>query len=70
MPSTFNYGIDTLTVNTVLAIAAGKIKGVLNEKAIQTIKTSQQSVQQIVDEGRTVYGVNTGFGILANTAIS
>ena len=31
---------------------------------------SQQAVQQIVDEGRTVYGVNTGFGILANTAIS
>ncbi len=70
MPSTFNYGIDTLTVNKVLAIAAGKLKAVLNDKAIQAIKASQQSVQQIVDEGRTVYGVNTGFGILANTAIS
>lgn len=70
MPSTFNYGIDTLTVTKVLAIAAGKLKAVLNEKAVQAIKASQQSVQQIVDEGRTVYGVNTGFGILANTAIS
>ncbi len=70
MPSTFNYGIDTLTVTKVLAIAAGKLKAVLNDKAIQAIKASQQSVQQIVDEGRTVYGVNTGFGILANTAIS
>ncbi len=70
MPSTFNYGIDTLTVNKVLAIAAGKLKAVLNDKAIQAIKASQQSVQQIVDDGITVYGVNTGFGILANTAIS
>ena len=25
---------------------------------------------QIVNEGKTVYGINTGFGILANTAIS
>ncbi|OSZ79903.1 histidine ammonia-lyase [Chitinophagaceae bacterium IBVUCB2] len=70
MPLTFNYGIDTLTVSNVLAIANGKLKAVLSDKAIEVIKASQQSVQQIVDEGRTVYGINTGFGILANTAIS
>lgn len=70
MPAIFNYGIDTLTVKTVLAIANGSSKAILNNKAIATINASQQSVQQIVDEGRTVYGVNTGFGILANTAIS
>lgn len=70
MPLTFNYGIDTLTVSKVLAIANGKLKAVLSDKAIEVIKASQQSVQQIVDEGRTVYGINTGFGILANTAIS
>lgn len=70
MPSNFNYGIDSLTVTKVLAIAAGKLNAVLNDKAIQAIEASQESVQQIVDEGRTVYGVNTGFGILANSAIS
>lgn len=70
MSLSFNYGIDQLTVGTAIAIASGKIKAVLNEAAIKKINASQQAVQQIVDEGRTVYGVNTGFGILANTAIS
>lgn len=68
--SVFNYGSGKLTVEKALSISSGKIKAVLNDKAVSAIKASQQSVQQIVDDGRTVYGVNTGFGILANTAIS
>jgi histidine ammonia-lyase len=70
MPTTFNYGTDTLTTSTALAIAAGTVKGVLNEEAVRKVKASQQHVQQIVDANKTVYGVNTGFGILANTPIS
>lgn len=70
MPITFNYGIDTLTTSTALAIAAGTVKGALNEEAVRKINASQQHVQQIVDANKTVYGVNTGFGILANTPIS
>lgn len=70
MPTTFNYGIDTLTTSTALAIAAGTVKGILNEEAVRKVNASQQHVQQIVDANKTVYGVNTGFGILANTPIS
>ena len=70
MPPFFNYGIDKLTVGTVIAIADGKIKGVLNKEAINRINTSQQSVQQIVANKKTVYGINTGFGILASAPIS
>ena len=66
----FNYGIDKLTVENVLAIATGKTKGMLSEEAIKKVKASQQQVQQIVEENKTVYGINTGFGILANTPIS
>lgn len=68
--STFNYGIDRLTIGKVLAIASGAMKGVLNEQATRNVRNSQQHVQQIVDNNKTVYGVNTGFGILANTKIS
>jgi histidine ammonia-lyase len=57
-------------VNKAIAIASGKIKGVLDDKAVQHIQVSQRAVQEIVDKNRTVYGVNTGFGILANTPIS
>ncbi len=70
MNKIFNYGIDQLTVGSAIAIGSGKIKAVLNEKAIQKIKASQQHVQQIVADNKTVYGINTGFGILSNTKIS
>jgi histidine ammonia-lyase len=66
----FNYGTDHLTVGNVVAIAAGKTKAILNDKVIKQVKASQQYVQQIVADNKTVYGVNTGFGILANTKIS
>ncbi len=70
MPSIFNYGSEKLTVSLAIKIGKREVKGVLNEDTKDRISASQQAVQQIVDEGRTVYGVNTGFGILANTAIS
>ncbi len=70
MNSTFNYGKDILTVGTALAIASGKCKGLMNEEVKKKVQASHRLVQQIVEEGKTVYGINTGFGILANTAIS
>ncbi|HRX93105.1 MAG TPA: aromatic amino acid ammonia-lyase, partial [Chitinophagaceae bacterium] len=68
--STFLYGIDNLTSAVALAVASGKAKAVLNDNAVQKINASHQQVLDIVSTGKTVYGVNTGFGILANTAIS
>ncbi len=53
-----------------IAIAAGKVKALLNGGAIKKIKTSRANVQHIVENDKTVYGVNTGFGILANAKIS
>ncbi|HRO70665.1 MAG TPA: aromatic amino acid lyase, partial [Chitinophagaceae bacterium] len=70
MSSTFEYGIGKLTSSTAIAIAAGKCKGVLGKEAIRKIKTSQEEVRKIVADNKTVYGINTGFGILANTSIS
>ena len=70
MNDVFNYGTDHLTVGKVIAIASGKLNATLNDTAILKIKASQQHVQKIVENNKTVYGVNTGFGILANTKIS
>src|SRR6476646_6080407 len=70
MPQQFNYGKDSLTVGKAIALAAGKLKGNLNEETIGRVKASEDHVQQIVKNKKTVYGINTGFGILANTAIS
>jgi len=70
MQQDFNYGIDHLTIGAALALASGKQKGVLNKEAIANIQKSQQHVQEIVETNRTVYGINTGFGVLANKPVS
>lgn len=41
----------------------------LNEEAWDAVRASRKVVDTIIEEGRTVYGINTGFGLLANTSI-
>lgn len=68
--SHFNYGADQLTTGKAIAIARGELRGILNKETIASVNASQQYVGQAVKSDKTVYGVNTGFGILAGTAIS
>jgi len=70
MANTFRYGIDHLTSSKTIALANGELKGVLDREAIKKIETSKHYVEDIVANEKTVYGINTGFGILANTKIS
>ena len=67
---TFLYGSGHLTVSRAIAIAAGTLEGVLDEDTRQRVLQSQHEVEKIAAEGRTVYGITTGFGILAHTKIS
>ncbi|HEY0752113.1 MAG TPA: aromatic amino acid ammonia-lyase, partial [Chitinophagaceae bacterium] len=69
MDYNFFYGKDHLTVKTAINLASGKCKGLLSEDIIIKINRSQQHIQKMADEGKTVYGVTTGFGILANKKI-
>ncbi|HET9459689.1 MAG TPA: histidine ammonia-lyase [Sphingomicrobium sp.] len=41
----------------------------LDDAAMQRVAESAAAVERIVASGETVYGVNTGFGLLANTRI-
>src|SRR5258705_7294097 len=70
MPGIFNYGIDKLTVGNAIALANRKLKGIINTEAAKKIDVSHDYVKQIVANNKTVYGINTGFGILVNTKIS
>jgi histidine ammonia-lyase len=70
MANQFNYGVDRLVITKAIQIASGKLKASLTDAAIKKIQSSQQRVQKIVGNNKTVYGINTGFGILANTKIS
>ncbi|RYG41321.1 MAG: histidine ammonia-lyase, partial [Chitinophagaceae bacterium] len=70
MTTTFNYGRGHLTSSIALAIANGTTRGVITAQTAQIVLQSQQHVQDIVSSGKTVYGINTGFGALASTLIS
>lgn len=70
MSNTFFYGTEKLTVQKAVSLVANKLKGVLDEAATKKVVESQQHVQQLVKENKTVYGITTGFGILADTKIS
>ena len=41
----------------------------LDESAFADINQSAAAVQQVIQEDKVVYGINTGFGLLANTRI-
>lgn len=70
MNKTFFYGSDKLTVQKAVLLAEDGLQGMLSAEVKRKIQNSQQYVQQMVNDGKTVYGVTTGFGILANTRIS
>ncbi len=66
----FRYGTENLDLLKASGLAEGKIKGIFSEEALRNIRNSQEQVSQIVSQNKTVYGINTGFGVLANTKIS
>src|SRR6476660_535359 len=45
------------------------VEASLDDAAMQRVNQSAAAVERIVAGGETVYGVNTGFGLLANTRI-
>ena len=68
--TSFEYGQGVLDIGNVLALAEGSIQGSLTPAVIQKIRSSEQKVADIVGHSASVYGINTGFGILSNTKIS
>lgn len=69
-PTTFSYGEDHLTAGIALGIARGEIKAQLSPGTRKKIRESKAIVEQIVEKGHPVYGINTGFGPLCTTKIS
>ena len=58
-----------LSLAQVAAVASGEVQVSFATAARDRVERSRRVVEQIVDEGRTVYGVNTGFGKLSDVHI-
>ncbi len=50
-------------------ISEGPIQLTLAPQCASKIEKSVNTVRDIIDNGRVIYGINTGFGLLANTII-
>jgi histidine ammonia-lyase len=61
-------GVAPLTLPQLRALHGGASLSLAPE-AMAAIERSAATVQDILTEGRTVYGINTGFGALAQTSI-
>ncbi len=66
---TFEIQPGQITLNQLRQVARNKVHVTLAASAIPAINKSQALVNQMIAEDHTVYGINTGFGLLANTRI-
>lgn len=67
---TFKLGEDWLTAGKAMQIVNNEYAVTLSRTTEQKIADSWKIVQNIVDKGLPVYGINTGFGPLCTTKIS
>jgi histidine ammonia-lyase len=59
-----------VTLATLREIYHGSVTLSLDPQAVDAVVKSQQTVEAIVNQGDVVYGINTGFGKLAQTTIA
>ncbi|WP_298409224.1 histidine ammonia-lyase [Ferroplasma sp.] len=57
---------NNLTIEDVNAVATGNETVDIAESAYHQIRNSKKSLMKILESGKAVYGVNTGFGSLLN----
>jgi histidine ammonia-lyase len=68
-PVTISIDGTSLTIEAVLQVARHSERVELANSALGSILKSRKVVEDMVKAGRTVYGVNTGFGDLAQVTI-
>ncbi len=68
-PANFVIGADTLDLAAFGAICQGKMTVTLGDEARRRIEDCDAFRRRLIDSGKRIYGVNTGFGKLADTVI-
>ncbi len=67
--TTINIIPGQLSLHQARSIHAGAVRLELDPSATARIRSSVETVQEVLNQGRVIYGINTGFGLLANTVI-
>lgn len=66
----FEMTPGTLSINDIAKLLNSNTKIKLTSAAYESIEASYRVVQGIVNQDKSVYGINTGFGLLANMRIA
>ena len=69
MSNTVYIDGNSLTLEDVVNVARFNYKVELAESAIPKIKKSRAYVEEVLDRGDVIYGINTGFGKFSDVAI-
>jgi histidine ammonia-lyase len=67
---TLTIGAHSLTLADLRRVMAAPVRAELTQDAAAAIETGARTIAEIVRSDQVVYGVNTGFGLLANTRIA
>ncbi|HZS57012.1 MAG TPA: histidine ammonia-lyase [Bryobacteraceae bacterium] len=59
-----------LSIDQIADVAAGRVNPQLSSRARERISASRALVDRVIEEGRIVYGINTGFGKLSEVHIA
>jgi len=59
----------SLSIEEAISVANGKNTAVLANSARSRMEESRNGVEQIIDSGKVVYGINTGFGAMSSVRI-
>ena len=61
---------ESLKINDVVKVARENAKVVISEEAKEKVRKCRQVLEKMIEENKTIYGVNTGFGALSKIKIS
>jgi histidine ammonia-lyase len=67
---TISLGIDGMTLEDLVAIARERAKVKVTPESEKKIRQTRKLIEQWVWQGKTIYGITTGFGGLSDVAIS
>ncbi|WP_062268972.1 histidine ammonia-lyase [Endozoicomonas arenosclerae] len=59
-----------MTLQQLRELSRSPVKIELEQSCYEAIQKSLECVQQVISDNKTVYGINTGFGMLASTRIA
>ncbi len=72
MPNTMRELVidgESLTISDVVETGFGRTRVSLSDDARKKMKDSRIGIDEILESGKTTYGINTGFGALSSVSI-